>query len=152
MADGLGKICSNEDTIADCEPINQVLDNISIQFVLPDGNDPDYIYCTMEEPVNLLSKRKMKEERRHAIVKIDVQEFTHEIIGYFFGELCAILRISDDNILYGFIYDLEHQNTKVFALDMSSENGDLQLKCKIKGRINDQGLNKVAAYDNYLFV
>lgn len=72
-----------------------------------------------------MSKRKKLDERRHAIIRVDIQALTQEIVGYFFGELCAIARIPESEFIFGFIYDLEHQNTKVYSLDMESENGDL---------------------------
>ena len=74
ISEGIGKSGSNqEDTIVDCEPITQVLETMNIQIILENNNDSDYIYCTQDEPVNLLSKRKAKEERRHAVIKIDIQ-------------------------------------------------------------------------------
>ena len=104
---------STDDTIADCQSITEVLDGHYFDIIIQDISDSDYIYCSKEEfkaTPDKKKKKKKEEEDRHAIFKIDVVEFTLELVGYFFGELMALTIVPDDSnsMLYGFVYDPEH--------------------------------------------
>lgn len=57
--------------------------------------------------------------------------------------------------MLGFVFDANHNNTKVFELNMKSEDqNELQLKFKIKGRISQMfGTNRIViTSDSHLYI
>ena len=63
-------------------------------------------------------------------------------MGYFFGNLHAMIRQPEAMCIFGFIYEEKDKHTKVYRLDISEENrGELQLKFKVKGKVLQNGVN-----------
>jgi hypothetical protein len=74
-------------------------------------------------------------------------------MGYFFGNLQAMIRQHDSDYIYGFVYELKDKHTKVFRLDIGEESrGELMLKFKVKGRVTQWGVNGVIAAGNKLYI
>jgi hypothetical protein len=74
-------------------------------------------------------------------------------VGYFIGELDAIARQPKARYMLGFMFDANHCSTKVFELNMKSEDMDLQQRFKIKGRIADFGLNRIViTNDSHIYM
>lgn len=67
----------------------------------------------------------------------------------------AIARQPRSRYMLGFVFDANHNNTKVFELNMKSEDqNELQLKFKIKGRISQMfGTNRIViTSDSHLYI
>ena len=53
-----------------------------------EGNDPDAFYIIQE----WTGGKKKKEEKKNAILLIDIQTTTPDLVGHFFGDLDGVCR------------------------------------------------------------
>ena len=82
---------------------------------------------------------------------MDVATLEVEDAGMIQGALTAIARQPGDKSLYGCVYDLEHQTTKVFKVDMETQKAK-DLKLQVKGQVLNAGNNKLIAEDGKLYI
>lgn len=65
--------------------------------------------------------------------------------------MTAIARQLGEKSLYGCVYDLDHQTTKVFKVDMETQKAK-DLKLQVKGQVLNAGNNKLIAEEGKLYI
>lgn len=71
---------------------------------LTEGNDNDAFYIIQE----WTGGKKKKEEKKNAILLIDIETTTPDLIGHFFGDLDGAVHQTDSQYMYGFVFDNEN--------------------------------------------